>query len=107
MAYAGLFAGAWPQDMLLNGQYILLRRAVHQASGGFASVRGEALEDVALGTRLRHLGYNVPMMLGEEAASWGGYENTAQLWHGMNRIMGRSRCAGRASALGPPYLLLH
>ena len=78
-AYAGLFAGARPQDMLLNGQYILLRRDVYEASGGFASVHSEALEDVALGTRLRHLGYNVPMMLGEEAASVRMYANTAQL----------------------------
>ena len=36
-AYAGLFAGARPQDMLLNGQYILLRRDVYETSGGFAS----------------------------------------------------------------------
>ena len=85
-AYAGLFAGAQPQDMLLNGQYILLRRDVYEASGGFASVHDEALEDVALGTRLRHLGYDVPMMLGEEAASVRMYANTAQLWHGMNRM---------------------
>ena len=85
-AYAGLFAGAQPQDMLLNGQYVLLRRDVYEASGGFTSVRGEALEDLALGAHLRTLGFNVPMMLGEEAASVRMYENTAQLWYGMNRL---------------------
>jgi hypothetical protein len=85
-AYAGLFAGARPQDMLLNGQYILLRRDVYEASGGFAEVRDEALEDLAFGAHLRQLGFHVPMMLGEQAASVRMYESTAQLWQGMKRL---------------------
>ena len=39
-----LIRRAQPQDMLLNGQYILLRRDMYKASGGFASVHGEALK---------------------------------------------------------------
>lgn len=85
-AHAGLFSGAQPQNRLFNGQYILLRRDVYDAAGGFASVRGEALEDLALGARLRRQGFRVPVMLGEEAASVRMYENTAELWHGMERL---------------------
>jgi chlorobactene glucosyltransferase len=85
-AYAGLFAGINPQDTLLNGQYILLRRAVYEASGGFAAVRAIALEDVAYGQRLRRLGYNVPVLLDLEAAQVRMYDNALDAWHGMNRL---------------------
>lgn len=85
-AYAGLFAGASPQDRLFNGQYVLLRRDVYEASGGFSSVRHEALEDLALGRHLRERGHQVPVMLGEDAASVRMYASTTQLWHGMNRL---------------------
>jgi hypothetical protein len=85
-AHAGLFAGTRPQDRLFNGQYVLLRRDVYDATGGFASVRSEALEDLALGAHLRRQGYQVPVMLGEEAASVRMYETTGQLWHGMKRL---------------------
>lgn len=85
-AYAGLFAGARPEDRLLNGQYILLRRDVYLDSGGFSTVRQEALEDVALGQHLRRLGYTVPVLLGEDVATVRMYGSLAQLWHGMNRL---------------------
>jgi chlorobactene glucosyltransferase len=85
-AYAGLFAGTRPQDRLFNGQYVLLQRDVYWESGGFAAVQAEALEDVALGSRLRRLGYRVPVLLGEDAASVRMYDNTRQLWNGMNRL---------------------
>ncbi len=85
-AYAGLFAGAPPEDRLLNGQYILLRRDVYEHSGGFSAVRQEALEDVALGYHLRQLGYSIAVLLGEDMASVRMYGSLAQLWHGMNRL---------------------
>jgi chlorobactene glucosyltransferase len=85
-AYAGLFAGTRPQDQLLNGQYVLLQRGVYWESGGFSAVRAEALEDVALGNRLRQQGYRVPILVGEDAATVHMYDNTRQLWNGMNRL---------------------
>ena len=100
-AYAGLFAGARPQDRLLNGQYILLKRQVYWESGGFAAVRGEALEDVALGHLLRRQGHNVPVMLGEQAASVRMYESAGQLWHGMNRLGADSLRWSGARAVWP------
>jgi len=85
-AYAGLFAGTRPQDRLFNGQYVLLQRDVYWESGGFEAVRAEALEDVALGNRLRRQGYRTPILLGEDAAAVRMYDNTRQLWNGMNRL---------------------
>lgn len=84
--YAGLFAGSTPQRDLFNGQYMLLRRSVYRAIGGFEQVRSEALEDLALGKLLRGRGYRVPILLGEDAAAVRMFTSTVQLWHGMNRL---------------------
>jgi chlorobactene glucosyltransferase len=85
-AFAGLFAGLGRSNKLLNGQYILLRGQVYRDSGGFAAVRDEPLEDLALGDRLSRLGYQVPIMRGEETASVEMYDSASQVWHGMARL---------------------
>jgi chlorobactene glucosyltransferase len=85
-AFAGLFAGLSREATLLNGQYVLLRRDVYERSGGFSAVRGEMLEDVALGRHLRSHGYRVPVMHGYGAARVRMYRSTTQMWHGLTRL---------------------
>ena len=85
-AFAALFAGHEAGQPLLNGQYILLRREVYTASGGFAQVWREPLEDLALGHYLDSLSYGVPLLNGEHAASVQMYQNVGHLWHGMTRL---------------------
>lgn len=85
-AFAGLFAGIHEGKALMNGQYILLRRAVYLESGGFEAVRNEALEDLALGNRLRKMGYIVPALRGESSAAVQMYNSPHQMWHGMTRL---------------------
>lgn len=98
-AYAALFAGTAPQRDLFNGQYVLIRRAVYQAAGGFAAVRAEALEDVAFGKHLRREGYHVPVLLGEDAASVRMFSSHRQLWQAMNRLSAEAlRSAGTHTA---------
>ncbi|MFN8498861.1 MAG: glycosyltransferase [Anaerolineae bacterium] len=86
VAYAGLFAGLRRDAGMLNGQYILLRRDVYERSGGFGSVKGEMIEDVALGGVLRQAGYQTPIMRGENAAKVYMYADTRQMWDGMARL---------------------
>jgi hypothetical protein len=71
---------------MLNGQFILLRRQVYLESGGFSAVRGEALEDVALGSWLHHQGYRVPILHGEDTAAVRMYSSHAQMFQGMSRL---------------------
>jgi hypothetical protein len=71
---------------MLNGQFILLRRDVYVESGGFAAVRSEALEDVALGRRLAAQGYDVPMVRGDGAMQVSMYADVQQMWHGLTRL---------------------
>jgi hypothetical protein len=85
-AYAGLFASLPNLDRVLNGQFILLRRDVYDACGGHASVRGQKLEDLALGRRLHQLGYRVPALRGEQAVRVRMYAGPADAWGGLARL---------------------
>jgi len=85
-AFAGLFAMGAPTAGMLNGQFILLRRDVYDESGGFAAVRAEALEDVALGHRLAAQGYDAPMVHGGGAMQVSMYTDVRQMWHGLTRL---------------------
>jgi len=97
-AYAGLFAGLSTEQPAMNGQYILLRRDVYARSGGFAAVRHEMMDDLALGFHLHDLKYHVPMLRGEDVAEVAMYQSSAQLWRGMLRISaGSLRWSGSGS----------
>lgn len=86
VAFAGYFAGMMRTRGLLNGQYILLRREVYERSRGFAAVRGEPLEDLALGHRLYAQGFRVPVVRGERLVRVRMYTSTREMWHGFTRL---------------------
>ena len=86
VAFAGMFAGLRRSTTILNGQYVLIRRDVYEASGGFAAVRAEMIEDFAYGRLLAEQGYQVPIMRGESLATVHMYDNKRQMWHGINRL---------------------
>jgi chlorobactene glucosyltransferase len=86
VAFAGYFAGLTRTAGLLNGQYVLLRREVYEQSGGFAAVRHEPLEDLALGHHLRAQGYRVPVARGERLVRVRMYTDLRDLWHGFTRL---------------------
>ncbi|HMQ33221.1 MAG TPA: glycosyltransferase, partial [Chloroflexaceae bacterium] len=50
---------ARPEEVLANGQCILVRRAAYEAVGGHGAVRDEVLEDVRLAQAIRRAGYRV------------------------------------------------
>jgi chlorobactene glucosyltransferase len=104
-AFAGLFAGLPRKTTLLNGQYVLLRRDVYLKSGGFSAVRGEMLEDVALGHYLDGQAYHVPLMHGYDVARVRMYRTTPQMWHGLTRLgAGSLRWEGPGSLATAAYV---
>lgn len=86
VAFAGLFLSVERESSVLNGQYILLSRDVYTKSGGFAGIAGEALEDLALGRRLRACGFRVPLLRSDIAASVQMYGGASALWQGLVRL---------------------
>ena len=98
VAFAGLFAGRRPDNYVLNGQYILIRRATYLESGGFAGVRGEPLEDLALGSLLHRRGYRTAVLLADHAATVHMYDDFRHVWNGMTRLgAGSLRWSGASS----------
>lgn len=85
-AYAGLFFSLRPDQGALNGQYILLRRAVYEESGGFGLVAHEPIEDVALGRLLRVQGYTIPICRSDDVAAVRMYSDTLGMWQGLSRL---------------------
>lgn len=85
-AFAGLYAGLQPGHPLLNGQYLLLRRETYFQSGGFAAVRSEPLEDLALAHLLKNQSFCVTLLRGEAAGRVQMYQDLRHLWQGMTRI---------------------
>ena len=99
VAFAGYFAGRMQMAGLLNGQFILLRRTVYERSGGFAAVRNEPIEDLALGRHLLALGYRVPAARGERLVEVRMYSELRQMWHGFTRLAALSLRWSGPSAL--------
>lgn len=100
IAFGGLFVGLTGYAGLMNGQYILLKRSVYEASGGFAAVRAEPLEDWAFGLHLHRLGYRLPMKRGEQVATVRMYDSAGAVWRGLTRLApGSLRWAGPGAVL--------
>jgi cellulose synthase/poly-beta-1,6-N-acetylglucosamine synthase-like glycosyltransferase len=97
--FAALLAGSGAARGLFNGQYILVRRQVFRACGGFEAVRGSVLEDIAFGSRLRQLGHSAPLLRGEALAEVRMYRSLAQLWQGITRLGSGSLAGSRSAAL--------
>ncbi|MBX3062452.1 MAG: glycosyltransferase [Anaerolineae bacterium] len=85
LAYQNLFAALPSDHPTFNGQFILIRRQVYQNSGGFGSVRGRVMEDVALADGLCRQGYKIALANGEALASVRMYRDSRALWQGMTK----------------------
>lgn len=85
IAYEFFFAAWRPGQPVFNGQYILIRRAVYEHSGGFGAVRGRIMEDVALAEILTRQGYSVALLNGENVAGVRMYSNLTALWAGLTK----------------------
>lgn len=76
-----------------SGGLLAFRRSAYDRVGGFAAVRDELVEDVALARRTRRSGLRLGLALGGDLAStrmWQGYaEAVANLGRGVHGVVGR------------------
>ncbi|HVT57610.1 MAG TPA: glycosyltransferase family 2 protein [Thermoanaerobaculia bacterium] len=90
-----------------NGQFLLLRRQAWESCGGFAAVRGEAIDDVAVAATLRRGGYRTGFFRAPGLLRVRMYRGLAAVMRGWQRNLGGllgPRPAVTAAALG--FLLL-
>jgi len=78
-----------------NGQFMLMRRAAYEATGGHASVRAEICEDRALARLAKRCGLRVRVLAAEHLARTRMYRDFPSLWEGFSKnavdIMGDTR----------------
>ncbi len=68
-----------------NGQYLLVRRSVYNEAGGFAAVRGEILDDVALARLVKRRGGRLVFLPGAEWVRTRMYSSFRGMWQGWTK----------------------
>ena len=69
-----------------NGQYILIRRSVYEAVGGYESIRGELVEDIAMARRVKGVGHRLLNAIGEDLFTTRMYDSLRAMYRGWTRI---------------------
>jgi glycosyltransferase involved in cell wall biosynthesis len=70
---------------LVAGGFLLVKREVYHAMGGHAAVRGQMVEDVALGTRAKALGRRVFTAITHDLYTARMYEGWADTFRGLKK----------------------
>lgn len=73
------------EDVIANGQFILVRREAYLASGGHAAVRELVAEDLALAQRFFRLGLRVRLVLGMHQLSTHMYSSLREAVRGWSK----------------------
>jgi cellulose synthase/poly-beta-1,6-N-acetylglucosamine synthase-like glycosyltransferase len=71
-----------------NGQFLLLRRAAWESSGGFAGIRGEVLDDVAIVSAMRRHGHRTGFFRAPDLLSIRMYHGFREVTRGWRRNLG-------------------
>ena len=69
------------------GQFMLFRRSAYQAVGGYAAVREEVVDDIALGRRVKAAGLRWRLADGQSTVSCRMYRNFSEVWEGFSKNM--------------------
>lgn len=74
-----------PEDLVANGQFILVRREVYERAGGHGAVRGDILDDVGLARAVHRAGGKVRVLFMRELFSCRMYTSFRELWLGWTK----------------------
>lgn len=77
--------GRDPRFVAACGQILCLRRKTYDEVGGFESIRGELVDDVAFCRRAKVLGVTVDFVDGSRLGVCRMYESFAQVWRGFSK----------------------
>jgi chlorobactene glucosyltransferase len=72
-------------EAIANGQFILIRRAVYDALGGHAALRGSIVEDKELAERVKRQGYRLLVADGRALAETRMYVSLSEMWEGWTK----------------------
>jgi chlorobactene glucosyltransferase len=67
------------------GQFLLFRRETYDAAGGYAAVRQNVVDDLAIGRRVHAMGLRYRLLDGNGQVSCRMYHNFQELWKGLTK----------------------
>jgi chlorobactene glucosyltransferase len=99
-----------PRFLAANGQVLLIDRAVLDVLGGFAAIRGELVDDMALCRLVKARGHRVLFADGRDLAACRMYESHAEIWAGFLKNLYEGlgsplALIGACGAVGSAFLL--
>jgi chlorobactene glucosyltransferase len=108
---AGVNRATRPDQLVANGQFILVNRDAYQAVGGHQAVHGEVVEDLALAQHFLRHGRRLRMQYGEALLSTRMYRSLGEMVEGWskNLYLGARQSAGNnrlLQSLAPFGLML-
>ena len=74
-----------PRVLAANGQVLLVRRTALAQLGGFAAIRAEVVDDMALCRRAKAAGLRVLFADGDAIATCRMYQNAGEVWRGFSK----------------------
>jgi hypothetical protein len=69
------------------GSFYILSRSVYEAVGTHEAIKGEILEDAALGNKVKKEKFRLKVVQGEHHIDAIGARDFSSLWHGLRRLM--------------------
>lgn len=73
------------KDAIANGQFIFIKRAVYEAVGEHAAIKGSIVEDKDMAVLVKGEGYRLVVADGREVASTRMYTSLAEMWEGWTK----------------------
>ena len=73
------------KDAIANGQFIFIKRAVYEAVGGHAAIKGSIVEDKDMAVLVKGKGYRLVVADGRKVASTRMYTSLAEMWEGWTK----------------------
>ena len=73
------------EDVIANGQFLLVRREAYEAVGGHGAVRDKVAEDLAIAQRFFRAGHRVRLVRGDEQLSTHMYASLSELVDGWDK----------------------
>lgn len=89
-----------PRFLVANGQLLAIRRAALDAAGGWASVRAEVVDDMALCRRVKETGARVVFADGHRMARCRMYRGAGEVWRGFSKNLAEGVGGSAAGVLG-------
>ena len=74
-----------PLLFAILGQFLVFRRDTYDAAGGYAAVRHNVVDDIAIGRRVHTMGLKYKLLDGDGLVSCRMYRNFDQVWKGLTK----------------------